>query len=261
MKKLLLVLIALPMIGFGQFPGKDVNLLLNKELKVLPKAESLHEYGYDYFFKNKKMKKKYACCDSYNSKYKALVNKVFKVINIEPYNSDYKLLLENDETGTVYFKYSTRFKHSFPFEVIGGLDYPAGFFCKDIKKTEDKFNNEVTYRSPLLEDLNFTKFVKNDNIVYYLSCNTIGSTVVVDGKGVILLLDNGEKIEWSEEKIDVKVSSGGNYVYSCFIRLSSEDIAKLQQNNISDFRLYIFDNKVENSEKYKQYINCMVEQE
>ena len=85
MKKLLLVLIALPMIGFGQFPGKDVNLLLNKELKVLPKAESLHKYGYDYFFKNKKMKKKYACCDSYNSKYKALANKVFKVINIEPY--------------------------------------------------------------------------------------------------------------------------------------------------------------------------------
>ena len=125
---------------------------------------------------------------------------------------------------------------------------------------EDKFTNEVTYRSPLLEDLNFTKFVKNDNIVYYLSCNTIGSTVVVDGKGVILLLDNGEKIEWPEEKIDVKVR-GGNYVYSCFIRLSSEDIAKLQQNNISDFRLYIYDNKVENSEKYKQYINCMVNQE
>ena len=49
MKKIILLLI-IPLFGHSQFPAENVELLLNKEIKVLPKAESLQEYGYDYFF-------------------------------------------------------------------------------------------------------------------------------------------------------------------------------------------------------------------
>jgi len=81
MKKRIMLITGILFAGFGifaqNFPGQDVDLLVGKEIKVVEKAESLQEYGYDGFYKDSNLKKKYACCQSYNSKYKELVNKVY----------------------------------------------------------------------------------------------------------------------------------------------------------------------------------------
>jgi len=257
MKKIILLLI-IPLFGYSQFPAENVELLLNKEIKVLPKAESLQEYGYDYFYKNKKIKKKYACCESYNSKYLSLVNQVFTVINIEPYKyGNYILELSNNEIGTVYFKYQPKFEHTFPFEFVGGITYPDGYFCKDIMEESDKFSDKVTYRTPSLDNISFTKITEDNSERYYLSCKTIGSTTIVDGKGVILLLESGEKIQWSDESISIRVNNNAQFEYSCFIRLTDENIETLKKNNVTDFRLYIFDHVVKDAEKYKEYLKCI----
>ena len=41
------------------FPGDLVDLLINKEIKVVERTENLKKYGYDNFFLNEKMEKKY----------------------------------------------------------------------------------------------------------------------------------------------------------------------------------------------------------
>jgi len=262
MKKLIFIgLLFSYMSVFSQnFPGKDVELLVGKEIKVLEKAESLQQYGYDDFYKDSNLKKKYACCESYNSKYKELVNKVFKVLSYEAYTNSigiekYKLQIENPETGIIYFDYSSEYEHAFPFEVIGGIDFPEGYFCKYIEERKDKFTEKVTYSTPILEPISFIKD-KGESIIY-MRITVGGSTPNVNKKGVIMLLDNGEKIELPDEKIDVKVSSGSGYTYTAFISLKATEIEKLAQHSVTDVRLYIYDSTIKNGKKYQEFLKCI----
>jgi len=255
------------LVSFGlfaqNFPGKDVELLVGKDIKVLPKAESLQEYGYKGFYKDSKLKKKYACCQSYNSKYKALENKIFKVVSFEPYansigTNKFKLQIENEETGLIYFDYSSEYEHSFPFEVIGGLDFPEGYLCKDIEETKDKFNDKITFRSPISEPITFVKVKDKGQVNTFMRISVYGSTVNVGKTGVIILFSNGEKIERPNAKLDTKVSRHGKgYDYSAFITLTDDDILKLKTNTITDVRLYIYDSTIKHGEKLKEYLKCI----
>ncbi|HEY4874814.1 MAG TPA: hypothetical protein VIH86_04525 [Puia sp.] len=87
---------------YGQeiFPANDTSLISGKQLKVKPIAKALQQYGYEGFFKDEKLKKKFECCDGVNSKYNSLVDRVFKVISISPYkdiidSKKYKIKLSN----------------------------------------------------------------------------------------------------------------------------------------------------------------------
>ncbi|WP_445749912.1 hypothetical protein [Polaribacter sp.] len=265
MKKiLLLTVILISNLSFGQnFPGNDVNLLLDKEIKVKEKDESLQKYGYDHFYKNDKMKKKYDCCESYNSKYAGLVGKVFKVLSAEPYKNiigteKYKLKIENAETGIIYFDYDPKYEHSFPFEVIGGLDLPDDFYCKKIETTTDKFDGKTTSRTGYSEGISFIKVTKDGSSKIYMSVNEIGSTINVGKKGLILLLENGKKIERPNADLDTKVNKGGRgYVYSAFIELTQAEIDLIIENKITDNRLYIYDGEIKNGQKLSEYLKCL----
>ena len=261
---LLLTAVLISNITFGQnFPGNDVNLLLNKEIKVQEKDERLQKYGYDHFYVNDKLKKKYACCESYNSKYSELVGKVFKVLSAEPYKNiigtdKYKLQIENAETGIIYFDYDPKYEHSFPFEVIGGLDLPEDFYCKKIETTTDKFDGKTTSRSDYSEGVSFMKVTKDGTSNIYMSVNELGSTINVGKKGLILLLENGKKIERPNAEIDAKVNKGGSgYVYSAFIELTKEEIDLIINNPITDNRLYIYDGQIKNGAKLSEYLKCL----
>lgn len=267
MKKiLLLTIILISSFSFGQnFPGNDVELLLNKEIKVQEKDEGLHKYGYESFYVNDMMKKKYDCCESYNSKYNGLVGKVFKVLSAEPYKNiigtdKFKLKIENSETGIIYFDYSPQYEHSFPFEVIGGLDLPDDFYCKSIETTTDKFDGKSTSRSEYSEGIAFIKITKDNSSYIYMSVNEIGSTINVGKKGLILLLENGNKIDRPNADIDVKVNNGGNgYVYSAFIELTEAEIKLIVENKITDNRLYIYDGEIKNGVKLSEYLKCLTQ--
>lgn len=125
-----------PYDSIQNFLGKDVYKYLNQDLYLIEKSESLRKYGYDNFvldYQYKGYRKKentYKCCESYNSKYEDLKGKYFsvKAIYKHPkaeqsaslYGTKYYLELEEKEsTDKVYFEYSTEFKHSFPFLVVG----------------------------------------------------------------------------------------------------------------------------------------------
>lgn len=126
----------IPYDSLRNFLGKDVYQYKGQDLYLMEKSESLRKYGYDNFVLNyqykgyNKKSNTYKCCDSYNSKYDELKGKYFNVIDVHKhpkaeessylYGNKYYLELEEKESkDKVYFEYSTEFKHSFPFLVVG----------------------------------------------------------------------------------------------------------------------------------------------
>lgn len=268
MKKLLFAFILISNVSFSQnFPAYDVNLLLDKEIKVIQKNKNLQKYGYEGFFKNKELKKKFNCCESHNSKYAGLVGKVFKVLSAEPYKNiigvdKYKLKIENSEVGIIYFDYNPKYEHSFPFEVIGGLDLPKDFYCKKLKVKKDKFEDKITTSTPYASGISFVKVERNSNQVIYFNINETGSTLAINKKGLYVLLENNKRISKPNLDIDVEVNTGGSgYIYNAFVKLSKEDIELLLNNKITDDKLYIFEGTVdkESANKIMGYLKCLVQ--
>jgi hypothetical protein len=263
---LLILSLILSIYTFSQdYPGKDVELLVGKEIQVKEQPETLQMYGYDDFYIKEDLKKKYACCEHYNSKYSSLVGKIFKVLSVELYTNSIgidkiKLKIENEETGIIYFNHDPSFKREddFPFIIIGGLDFPEGYFCKDIEESKDKFTGEITYSSPT-DYITFSK-VKSDNETNtYMSIReVVGSTLNTNETGVIILFDNGSKLERPDAEIDVEVSNyRDRWDYSAFFNLSDSDIKLLSENIITDVRLYIYDSTIANGKKLADYMKCI----
>ena len=172
LKKLLIILLCLPMVSFGQitttkvaekkeeisiepydslqnFLDKDLHRYIGQDFYLKGKAESLREYGYhgfliDYKYKGyNKEKNTYKCCDSYSSKYNELEGKYFNVINVykhprakendDLYGNTFYLELKEKESGDkVYFEYKADFEFSFPFIVVGFYE-KFGFQQKNVE--------------------------------------------------------------------------------------------------------------------------------
>lgn len=257
------------------FPAKNVELLLNK--MVIPKVieqESMRKYAYKNFYtvfdiENKHLetfKKSHRAFpkSSSISDYNELVGKEFVVFAIHERNKSYSseselnyvLELFNENLGTIFYDYSSKYEHSFELEVIGGLDVPEGFYCNDIKTTSDKFTGDETKTTDFSEGICFMKVTKGNVSNIYLKINETGSTLNLGKKGLTLLLENNKRLERPETKIDVKLS-GKNYVYSAFIELSNEEVNLLIENPITDDRLYIYDGEIKNGNKLSEYLKCL----
>ena len=119
--------------------------------------------------------------------------------------------------------------------------------------------DETTLRTPLLSDVSIQKYITSKGTFYYLSLRTKGSTVVVDGTGVIILFTDGSKMTKSV-KIDVDAGSNG-FDYSAFISLTQKDLGILSTKQIKKFRLYIYDQKVKpfEGEEFTYFVKCMME--
>lgn len=240
------------------FVGKNVELLNGKVLIVKEKDKELQRFGYDNFFTDENLKNKYAKDSSiFNTPYDSLVTKKFKVIDIKPFKdgigSEYFILkLENEKTGILYFQYNPKNEFKFVFNVEGGVVFPDGYWCNDIKIEKDKFTNVVTKRSPLLERIAYSK----EKGIIDISINIPGSTVNFDGKGVILLLSDGTKISKPNQKISVDYRDG--YRYSAYFQLNKIEIDRIIKNPITDVKLYIYDAEIFNPKKYSEYLKCLV---
>jgi len=130
-----------------------------QELYLIPMAESLRKYGYRGFINdiNKSTFDKsniFKCCDSYNSKYDNLQGQYFTVIDVledpkSSFSPNAYLKLKMKGTGeNVYFEYSKKFSHSFPFLVVGYYEKQKQIFV----------NKEVLIRPfPKIEGVNQKK--------------------------------------------------------------------------------------------------------
>jgi len=265
MKKLIFLFLAFTCaLAYSQnFPAYNVELLNGKQLKIKEKDESSRKYGFRGFYKDKSLdyNQVYGIKGSGpQTDYDSLVGKVFNFISATPYKNSIKedrfiLEIENPSTGIIYYDYDPTFEDEYPFEVIGGLKYPENFFCNEIEVSTDKFTGETRINSPM-NGVYFVKIKKATESHTYLFLRTPGSTANVNIKGVIILLENGLKIEKPECKIDVEVGQS-NYLYSCLIELNNKDIQLLTDNKMTDYRLYIYDNTIKNGNTLMEYLKCI----
>jgi hypothetical protein len=128
-------------------------------------------------------------------------------------------------------------------------------YCNKIDVEVDKFNGETKIRTPLLKQIVFTKIIRDGEEIVYMRIRTIGSTPST-GEGVIILLDNGEKIEKNVDT-DVRVNSNAQFEHYAFFELTKTDIELLKNHNITDTRLYIFDMKILEPVQYRAYMICL----
>lgn len=253
MKKLLLIfLLASTITIYSQTPPKG-----SKELKVEEKIEG--EYSLNVTDKglspailtalNKRVPgklKKYGFND-------IKIEEIGKIENSS--NTKFQVNLINNETGE-YYKIRLNMSYS-PIYIIKELD---GGYCSLISEEKDKFTSEITYTTPLLDQINFIKVKKDGSVNTFMKLMVIGSTANVGKKGAIILFEDGSKLEKPEVEISSNVNKNGRgFIYDAFIKLTDEDIKKLTISKVTDIRLYIYDSEIKDGIKYREYIKCIKE--
>ncbi len=259
--------------------GEDVYLYKNVLLKIDPKPTG--NLGYCFYGTLKDCQTVYNDNVLYPEKdYKFNTSKtklegrifsVDKIINNEGndfsgkasrINAPILILKDTTTKEIIYFKYDVKYattSYGFPF--LTNISLPEEYFCNKLESKKDDFTGEITIQNPYSWKTNeyIYKIIDKSNTTYYLSLNAYGNTVTVGGKGVIILFEDGSKLEKPDQKIDVKVGEK-DYDYSCFIRLSKEDIELLRKNKISKYRLYIYDTNLSSfsAESLVKYTNCIV---
>ena len=146
--------------------------------------------------------------------------------------------------------------------------------CDEITKSNDKFEDIVRYSTPTSTQfggfISALKVIDGDNSRVYLRLYANGQTLNVDEKGVILLFDDGSKLEWPTEKLEVEYKDFGYgntaWRYSAFILLNDEEISMLSSKTINSYRLYIYDidvsstkkKNVRNKTNFMNQVSCLI---
>lgn len=136
--------------------------------------------------------------------------------------------------------------------------------CNNIHKKIDKFTGKQEVYSSILdnEGLYPYVFLSKDQGIISMTIFVINEQAVAYKKGVILLFTNNRKINKPEVRINAKPSKSypGWVEYSATFSLSQTDLQLLKSSNLTDCRLYIFDEEfLEPTQlKIKTAINCIV---
>lgn len=260
MKNVFLGLLFVCLSGFAQeFPKDAVDLIIGKELGIKKKSTELQKYDFRDFYKFADfydIKSKHYRKDL-KFKYNDLINEKFILSDTIPYigygKKKYVFELSNEKLGKIYYDYDPTFNLSWIFYVEGGIKYPDGYWCKDITKKEDKFTSTTKYYSPSEGKVSFIK----EKGIIYIYLNAYGKTLNVNEKGVIILLDDGSKVVNETAKIDAKVDGDGWYSYTTLFALSDDNIKKISNSFITDYRLYIYDFKLDDGMVFSEYLKCL----
>ncbi|MHA3787458.1 hypothetical protein ACX0HA_04545 [Flavobacterium hauense] len=268
MKKIIMLLALFMSLGaFAQnFPGENVELLKDKTLKVLPKEESLQKYGYRDFYKDADLKKVYEK-EGTSTAYKALVGKEFKVVSYESYicggrYTKYKMLVENAETGKLYFDYDTKYSNSFPFEVIGGLNYPKDFFCNKIYEKEMKESTDRWYEAPVEEGIQPTISKSARADFFFLNINQPTGEKFQSGivrRGLEITFANGSTISMPDEELKSAANPYGNLTVTALVSIyKPADLKLLQESKIVSVKLNKYGSDVKNGLTLQEYFKCLI---
>jgi hypothetical protein len=212
---------------------------------------------------------------TFNTQKDSLINRIFKVediigkdgttISVNSYLDKPIFLLRDTVTKqAIYYIYDKEYEHNFPF-LTSKILLDINTICAKIEYQKDDFTNEITINNPIIESGGISsmilyKVIKSGKASYYLSLHTYSSSLKVGGTGVIILFDNGTKMNKPTAKIDVEYDESA-YAYSAWIPLTEVEVKTLTTRKISKFRLYIFDEEVSASfsDKFTYYVKCVMD--
>lgn len=279
MKKIILITIISSLnllISFGQsLPGNKPELLIGKTVKPMVMEEERQYMHYQNFYlefdKEERelpfMRGKKPFSDNgFMSDYTKLVGKEFKVVavyeiaqNRQEDSKAYAIELVNDEIGTLFYRYDLSGRNRYELEVVGGLDYAEGLFCDEIDYEKDKFDDIERSYTPIISGINYLKTIEKGKTTIYMTVRRIHKDLILNGKGLYLLFDDGSKISKPNEDIDFDIVSNG-HLYKAFFELSKNEIRLLTEKTLTDTRLIAFDSTIpkDSDAILKEYLKCLV---
>lgn len=289
MKKLILTLTVLFFFKIGTFHAQTFyenylgpDFLMYKGALFKLKDNAISGFSHSFFSDLKNCQRMYdnnviypETRYTFNTEKDSLKNRIFRVEEIigkdgsaflPNVSLDKPIFILRDTTTkqAIYYVYDKEYEHNFPF-LTSKITLDVNVICAKIEHQKDDFTNEITINNPIIEGSSVSpmiiyKIIKNGKVSYFLSLHTYGSTINVGGTGVIILFDNGTKLNKPTIKIDVEYDGTG-YEYSAWIPLTEIEVKTLTTKKISKFRLYVYDEEVNSSfaEKFSVYVKCVIE--
>ena len=119
-----------------------------------------------------------------------------------------------------------------------------------IEKTYDDFEDETTWKSPILKNVVFYKYKdKNGEMTNYLVLRTKGLTLNIGEKGLMVIFEDGTRFEKANAEVDYDSSSGAGWDYKVFIRINDDELSLFAEKKIKAYRLYIYDGNLSEKDK------------
>jgi hypothetical protein len=264
MKKITVFILFATIQMFAQqhFPGKRPELLIGKEVTVVPTIESAALKGQPYFYSDRKTLQTYlpsSARSSYTDP--AIEGKKFKVTSVEPVVENSRpymyLSLEAEDKSTLYYKYSpTMAEFSYPFEVTGGLTVPADFYCDFVEK--NIFGTITAYDANVGIGMKLSKRISDGKTSYTLHITTFIESEGKTARGAVLVLENNKKIATNPDlPIVPTYQSGKSYKYMHGFELSPKDVELLKSNKVLGLRLLDKVVPITTGVKIQGVLSCM----
>jgi len=131
--------------------------------------------------------------------------------------------------------------------------------CSNVEVKTDEYTGEVSYNSPIIDNISFIKYKKKGAISQYVSISVYDSYLAgYNNIGLIILFKSGKKITRSNEKVDVDYSISSNWRYSVFFTPTANEINLLQKDEIKGVKLFIFDAEISKGTEIMQNANCVL---
>lgn len=132
----------------------------------------------------------------------------------------------------------------------------------DVKKSYDKFEDETIIKTESFNWAYVKKYTKKGNVSYYLQLHAEAFSANYYKTGVIILFENGIRLEKPNAKIDCTFRQNSMYDYYSFFELTAEDLKTLSENNMTDFQLYLAKRSIPEKKaiKLKENIACLITQ-
>lgn len=246
-------------------PGKRPALLMDKSVKIkpIPKTVLAYQQGYDSFYTDENLLKKYAENKSHKTNHDALANRVLKVTAVEPLPAqgakNYKIKLQDTLSNeTIFFKFNelSENKGMYYFEVIGGLTYPPDFFCDYLQEKTDPATGEQKIMATLTEGITVSKTTRGKSPNYIMEVRTV-EPIISMMRGVSFVMENGLQVVKPEVECQMVVSSNDNLVYTASFELTPHEVSLLTQSRIVSGKISKFEKKYNDGEKLRQMLKCM----
>jgi len=273
-KTLLIALLSFPFFCFSQTYYAHGELYLNA-LLTIPDQSDIGTYDVIRDIQSlKNVDAKWGSSKTMRyDKFKGDTLEVIKVVKYVdeayPSLSGHHLYLKSRKTGDLY---GFEFSQNLPFKVVKqAIPITKDAFCADITSSDDKFTDSKTFRSPKTGSnyghpgITVSKVVKGNVVSYYLvlgAWDKDPSGTLKDG--VIILFDDGTKMNFADASIDVNVNnigSLGGFNYSSVISIAKDNLPVFTSKKITGYRLYLTDTNVNSYDGTRVMCNmqCMVD--
>ncbi|MXN91292.1 hypothetical protein GR160_08625 [Flavobacterium sp. Sd200] len=244
------------------YPGTMPELLKGKTVKVIS-TKTAENLGYPDFYTNitSEQTERYmpAKSASLYTEATALRGQTFKVTAIDKITRfgevKTRLTLEGANSLKLYYIYNEKFDYGYPFEVIGGLAVPDGFYCRD--KTVHKGQFGTTEEVATGDGSSVSKDIDSDGTTYAVYLILFGARRVNPVSEATLVLEKGETLTVKTNDIAAEFVKDKSYRYHVLFSPKGELVDKLKAKKITSVIVDDLEMPIATGQKIQGVVNCL----